>query len=90
MGRSERDAVERSGSDEPRVANNRLAVVVAAGSLLAAVAVTLLYLTGSLARLFPERLPEVTALPVYAIGVLCLIALVVWSWDRVVSFFRPR
>ena len=77
-----------SSHDRSRIANNRLAVVIVLGSLLAIVTVGWLYRAGLLDSLVPARGPAADALPMYFLVAAILVALVVWSWGRLLSWFE--
>lgn len=74
--------------ERSRIANNRLAVAVVVGSLLAAVAAAWLYRVGLFEAVVPERGPAADALPLYVLSAVALVALVVWSWGRLLSWFE--
>ncbi|WP_436347221.1 hypothetical protein [Natronorubrum sp. FCH18a] len=73
--------------EQSRIANNRLAVAVVVGSLLVLAAVGLLYRTGLLDYVVPTHGPAADAVPLYFLIAAALLALVVWSWSRLVSWF---
>jgi hypothetical protein len=77
-----------SEREHSRIANNRLAAAVVVGSLCLAVAVWLLFRAGLVGELFPEYGPAADAVPLYLLVGLVLVGLVIWSWQRVLSFFR--
>ena len=77
-----------STREPSRIANNRLAVAVVVGSLAVAVVVTALYRAGVLEFLVPERGPAADALPLYFLSAVVLVALVVWGWGRLLSWFE--
>ena len=74
--------------EQSRIANNRLAVAVVAGSLLALAAVGLFYRTGLGASLVPSHGPAADAVPLFALIAVVLLVLVVWSWGRLFSWFE--
>ncbi|SDK04415.1 hypothetical protein [Natronorubrum texcoconense] len=73
--------------EQSRIANNRLAVAVAVGSLLVLSAVGLFYRTGLLDYIVPTHGPAADAAPLYVLMAVALFALIVWSWSRLVSWF---
>lgn len=73
--------------ERSRIANNRLAVAIVVGSLLVAAAIGLLYRAGLVDYLVPARGPPADAVPLYFLVAVFLLALVVWSWGRLVSWF---
>ncbi|WP_440770069.1 hypothetical protein [Natronorubrum sp. DTA28] len=74
--------------EQSRIANNRLAVAVVVGSLLVLSAVGLLYRTGLLEDIVPTYGPAADAAPLYVLMAVALLALVVWSWGRLFSWFE--
>ena len=74
--------------ERSRIANNRLAAAIAVGSVIAVIAVGLLYRVGLLDFLVPARGPPVDALPLYLLVAVIVPLLVFWSWSRLLSWFR--
>ena len=77
-----------STRERSRIADNRLAVAVVVGSLLAAVAAAWLDRAGLFEALVPARGPAADALPLYVFSAVALVALVLWSWGRLLSWFE--
>ncbi|MXV61755.1 hypothetical protein GS429_06680 [Natronorubrum sp. JWXQ-INN-674] len=73
--------------DRSTLENNRLAAAVVAGSILAVASAAVLYWSGRLEFLMPARGPAADAVPLYVMAVVVLLALVVWSWNRLFSWF---
>lgn len=74
--------------DEPsRIATNRFAFAVVVSSVVVVTVAAGLYWAGLLDPALPLRAVGLTSLPLYAIGIVMAIAIVVWSWERVASFF---
>lgn len=71
-----------------RISKNRFAVAVVSGSVLLLGGLALLYWVGFIDQLTAMRPPEIASLPLYLIGVLGVLAIVVWSWRRLLSFFK--
>jgi protein-S-isoprenylcysteine O-methyltransferase Ste14 len=76
---------ERSRS---RIADNRLAAAVVVGSICLGVVGWLLFEVGLFDDVVLEVTPPADAAPLYLLAVLIAFGLVVWSWQRVLSFFR--
>lgn len=69
------------------LATNRLAAGIAVGSLLALVGAWYLYRTGMITALLPAHGPPADAIPLSLLLAAVLVALVVWSWNRLLSWF---
>ncbi|WP_137291342.1 hypothetical protein [Natronorubrum halophilum] len=79
--------MSHSNREQSRIANNRLAVALVVGSLLVVAAVGALYRSGILGALLPARGPAVDAVPLYVLVAVSSLALVVWGWSRLLSWF---
>lgn len=79
-----------SGSEPgwSRIGENRFAFAVVAASLVAGASLVGLYWIDLFDPFLPALLPDITTLPLYVIGVVAVIGIVVWSWRRVASFFE--
>ncbi|SDQ24478.1 hypothetical protein [Natronobacterium texcoconense] len=76
---------DRNGS---RIADNRLAVTIVVGSLVAVGVLAVLFWSGSSDRLVPAYGPAPDAVPLYLLFVIVGVVLLIWSWQRVLSLFR--
>jgi hypothetical protein len=74
--------------ERSRIADNRLAAAVVAGSICLVAVGWLLFEVGLLDDVALEVAPPADAAPLYLLAVLLVVGLVVWSWQRVISFFR--
>lgn len=74
--------------DWSRITKNRFAVAIVSGSGLLLGGLALLYWIGFLDPPIAMWPPTITVLPLYLIGVLGILALIVWSWRRLLSFFE--
>lgn len=77
-----------SDREQSRIDNNRLAAAVVAGSLVVAALAAVLYRAGWIEYLVPAHGPAADAVPLYFLIVVALLALVVWSWNRLFSWFQ--
>ncbi|WP_276254556.1 hypothetical protein [Halomontanus rarus] len=71
-----------------RIEANRMAVTVAAGSLLVGVALGVGYWFGLFDSLIPTGGFAAADLPLLLLVPVLLLVLVVWSWSRILSFFE--
>lgn len=80
--------MSRPEREQSRIGRNRFAFVVVVASLVVAAVVGGLYWAGLLEPFLSPGIVTLTSLPLYVIGIVVLIATVVWSWERVASFFE--
>lgn len=80
--------MRRSDRELSRIEVNRMAVTVAAGSLLVGVALGVAYWFGLFETLIPDAGLAAEDLPMLLLVPLLLLVLVVWSWSRILSFFE--
>ncbi|WP_049922500.1 hypothetical protein [Halopiger djelfimassiliensis] len=71
--------------ERSRIATNRMAVAIVVGSIVVAVALAGLYWSGALEAFVPDRGPAADAVPLYLLLAGLSVALVLWSWKRVLS-----
>lgn len=77
-----------SENERSRIANNRLAVAVVVGSLCLVAAVWLVAQAGLLDELISGQGPAADAVPLYLLVGLVTVGLIIWSWQRFLSFFE--
>ncbi|GAB3026524.1 hypothetical protein [Natronobiforma cellulositropha] len=75
-----------SSESASRVEQNRTAASIAGGSLVVIVGVAIAYWGGVLESLIPPGGPAADAIPLIVVVSVLLVALVVWSWGRVLSW----
>lgn len=80
MGQSDREL--------SRLEANRMAITVAAGSLLVVLGLGIAYWFGLFDELVPAAGFAAEDLPLLFLVPLLLLVLVVWSWSRILSFFE--
>lgn len=74
--------------DWSRITKNRFAVAVVSVSVVLLGGLALLYWIGFIDQLMVMWPPKITSLPLYLIGVLGVLVIVVWSWRRLLLFFE--
>lgn len=65
-----------------------MSAMIVVGSLLVAIGVTVLYWYDWFAVLVPNEGPVIDAVPLLLFLGVCLIALTIWGWGRLLSFFN--
>ncbi|WP_265109801.1 hypothetical protein [Halosolutus halophilus] len=74
--------------DRSTVEENRMAAMIVVGSVLVAVGLAILHRYGWLEVLVPAGGPAIDAVPLILFLIAVAIALTIWGWKRVLSFFE--